>query len=432
MKLAAAGLAMLLLVACSDTPPRVRHVVLVTVDTLRPDRLGAYGYAAARTPEIDALAARSLRYERAYAHSSLTLPSVTSILTGRVPGRHGLVSNAGTLRASVDTLASTLRAAGFRTAGFVGSWVLRSESGLDRGFEHYTQSYRTAEKNRDRQENPADFLTNDALVWVADREPGERLFLWIHYQEPHGPYTPLDFEAPAPDPGEAELPRTGTNSGMGGIPNYQWLGHGRLSEYQARYDAEIAEMDRHIGRLLEGLRKRGVLDEAALVFTADHGEAFGEDGLYCAHGEGLGEVLLHVPLLLHLPATRSGVRSDRVALADVAPTVLGLAGVASPVRGRSLLEDVGDRPVIAQGIAAVGHWNSWRSIRDGGVELIEREPLPGRLEATSELRGGGDADKQRLVATLDAEAPWPRSTKTRAQEVEPGERAALEALGYLD
>ncbi len=434
---AAAGLLLLLLplFACERTPPRARHVVLVTVDTLRPDRLGFGGYAPARTPALDALAAESLRFERAYAHSSLTLPSVASILTGRLPAGHGLLSNSGTLRANVASLASALRAAGFRTAGFVGSWVLRRETGLDRGFEHYTQGYRSSEKNRDRPENPADFLTNDALVWLAEREPTERLFLWLHYQEPHGPYTPRHFRPPATIADEPELPRTGTNSGRGGIPNYQWLGHGRLSEYQARYDAEIAELDRHIERLLEGLRKQGVLEEAALVFTADHGEAFGEDDLFCAHGEGLGEMLLRVPLLLRVAGAAPGVRSDRVALSDVAPTLLGLAGVRSPIEGTSLLDDVGDRTVVAQTIARVGHWNSWRSIRDGDLELVEREPLPGRLRASSELRGGAgrdDAERARLVAVLDEQAPWPRAFESEAEDLPPAQRDALEALGYVD
>jgi len=422
---------------CAAEPePRARNVVLVTVDTLRPDRLGAYGYEAARTPAFDRLAMESLRFERAYAHSSLTLPSIATILTSRLPAAHGLLSNAGALLESTDTLATRLRGAGFRTAGFIGSWVLRPETGLSRGFERYTERYLGKEEVDLRPENPAAFLTDGALVWLAELSPNERFFLWIHYQEPHGPYTPSEFEAPDAEPGEAELPRSSSNSGRRAIPRYQWLGHGRLSEYRLRYDAEIAEMDRQLGRLAEGLRQQGVLDDTLLVVTADHGESLGEDGLYLAHGEGLDDVQQRVPLLLRGPGIAPGVRRDRVGLADLAPTLLAQLGVnPGGLRGVSLFDPIGDRIVVAQGASSIGKNNSWRSIRDGEHELVEGQPVPGALRARTKIRGAATPDDEtlaRLRATLSREARWPDLYGTGKPEVGPAEREALRALGYAD
>lgn len=426
MRLAAVLLLSLSLGGCGDAPPRARHVVLVSVDTLRADRLGAYGYADARTPALDALAAESLRFERAYAHSSMTLPSIATLLTGRVPGRHGVLANTVTLGEGVASLATRLGEAGLHSAAFVGNFALRREVGLARGFEIYAESFRSEEGMRPMPAHSAPDLTDAALAWLDERDAAQRIFLWVHYQEPHGPYEPLRFEPAAAAADEVELPQNSSHSGRGGIPRYQWLGHGRLSEYQARYDAEIAEMDQQLGRLVAGLRERGVLDEAALVFTSDHGEAFGEEGIYCAHGEGLGEALLRVPLLLRVPGQAPGVRRDRVGLAEVAPTLLALAGVAGlDGAGRSLLEDVGDRTVVAQVLGEIGDWNSWRSIRADAAELLEQEPRPGRAQDAPAPEAAA------LRAALDAVAPWPGASR-ESDELTAREREGLRALGYLE
>ena len=354
----------------------------------------------------------------------MTLPSVLSLLTGRVPGRHGVVSNLMELPEGAETLATRLHQAGFRTGAFVGNVVLRHESGAGRGFDHYTESFRTDEKLTRAPEQTAELLTDAALAWLDQQDEDERLFLWVHYQEPHGPYQPRHFETRKPCASEVELPQNNSHSGREGIPRYQWLGHGCLDEYEARYDAEIAELDEPLGRLIEGLRKRGMLDRGALVFTADHGEAFGEEGVYCAHGEGLGEALLHVPLLLRVAGETPGTRSDRVGVADVSATLLELAGI--PSRGGSLLANIGDRTVVAQMLGEVGDWNSWRSIRSGSLELVEREPRPGKSEPPAA------PGLEELRAALDVLAPWPAFGGSEVEQLSAAERDALRELGYLD
>ncbi len=436
----AAALALLCLCACAAEPPR--HVVLITVDTLRADRIGAYGYASARTPNLDRLAAESIQFSSARAHSSRTLPSIATLLTGLLPSGHQIYTNFGQLSDSIPTLSTRLQMEGFTTAAFVGNYALRESRRLSRGFDDYTQEFSTREGNRPQPENLAGPLTDSAIAWLERTDPNRRSLLWVHYQEPHGPYTPPGYlethEADRPDNiqttvGETpqQLPHNLTNSGLGGIPNYQWLGHGRLSEYSERYDAEIAEVDRHIGRLLDALRER--LDATVLVFAADHGEAFGEENFFCAHGDGLGDALLHVPLLLRAPDTTPAVRTDLVRLIDIVPTVLELLDFdTKDLPGSSLLRDLGDRPHVSQ----VGSQPNrrWRSVRLDGYELSASGTDPSEFRPQPGAAGDSDpqqthAIRERLAALLESAAPWPAPARPMVSD---DARAKLRGLGYGD
>lgn len=407
----------------------VRNLVLITVDTLRPDRLSAYGAEVEIAPAIDRLASESTVFLNAFAHSSMTLPSIASLLTGVLPAQHGLLGNRGVLPAEIDTLGEVLRDRGYRTAAFIGNYALRPSRGLDAGFDRYTSRYLDRESVRAHPENLARGLTDEALAWVETVPHDQPFFLWVHYQEPHGPYTPPKFDPPARDPDELVLERSRSNSGRDAIPAYQWLGTGRLSEYLARYDGEIREVDRHIGRLLERLRTAGTLESAVVVFAADHGEAFGEDGLYCAHGQGLHTVLLRVPLMLRVPGRPPARREDRVRLIDVVPTVAQVLGLdaGSGWPGASLLDDQGDRPVVAMSIARRDN-ESWRALFDGPDSLteqyggIERAAGPG-FEANA-------ATGERFQRELDRLAPWPQNATYEDESEE--ELRSLRALGYVD
>lgn len=293
------------LAGCARGPERP-DVVLVTIDTLRADRLGCYGDSAGTSPALDALARDGARFARASAATPVTLPSHATILTGRYPAAHGVRNNAAfTLRDSETTLAESLRAAGYRTGAFVGSWVLSRSFGLGQGFETYDDRFDgagavaraagPAARGERPVERRAEAVTDAVLAWVGTQPAREPLFVWAHYYDPHASYLP-----PSP-----------------------WL-----ERFPDRYRGEVAYTDHEVGRLLERMRELRGKREPLVLVVADHGEAFGEHGEH-QHGLFVYEPTIHVPWLLawrgHVPAGK--VVPDEVTIADVAPTVLGLLGL---------------------------------------------------------------------------------------------------------
>jgi len=276
------------------------NLLLVTIDTLRADRLGCYGSPLGLTPFLDRLAAEGVRFENALAHVPLTLPSHTSIMTGRFPTRHGVHDN-GTFRvsASEPTLAATLKTAGYRTGAFVSAFVLDARFGLNRGFDVYDDFY--GEK---RAADPFGVVERKAELTVA---PAERWiesggstpwFAWVHLWDPHLPYeAPPDFAA-------------------------------RHSEDP--YGAEVAYVDATLGGFLERLRRSGALARTLVVVTGDHGESLGEHGEK-SHGTFAYNVTLRVPWILWAEhAVPKRVFSPLVRHVDLSPSVLDLLGVAPP------------------------------------------------------------------------------------------------------
>lgn len=385
-------------------------IVLISIDTLRADRLPAYGYDGVETPSLDALASESLLFESAWSHYPLTLPSHTSMLSGLLPPRHGVRDNAGyELEAGIRPwLPERLRAAGYATGAFVSSYVLRAATGLARGFDHYDDEIeRPAGASLDAAQREGLATVARAAAWVRGRSETP-FFLFLHLYEPHTPYAP-------PEP--------------------------FASRYADPYDGEVATVDLVVGGFLEELRRLGLYERSILVFTADHGEGLGDHGEQ-QHGVFLYPSTTHVPLLLRLPGARRGGEriADAVALADLAPTLAGLAGIelgASP-DGSSLLAakpgDAAQRRIYAETYYPRLHfgWSDLKALHDARWSFVEApEPeLYDRL-ADPRLETNLVERERRLFAARRAEVreiDRPLAPPAAADE----ETAArLAALGYL-
>lgn len=304
--LAATGL----LAACGPAQAE-RLFLLLTEDTLRADQLGAYGSGLGATPHLDRLLAQSLRFEDAFAPCSYTLPSVAAMMTGRHPEALGAPSSSASVEGRRPALAARLRDAGFATGAVASNDVLRRESGLAEGFASYDDAFPQSERSRDVPDRRA-ARTTDAGLRMLDRlARTERAsaFLWVHYQDLHGPYVPDDAlrarfraEAGAGDADPRALPVAPGERGVGSIPRYQHLeGHRDPAFYRAGYAGEVALVDDAVGRLLDRLRERGLWQKSTVLFTTDHGEGLGEQDYWFAHGE-----------LLTDPLVRDDVRAESV------------------------------------------------------------------------------------------------------------------------
>ncbi|MCE9636377.1 MAG: sulfatase-like hydrolase/transferase [Planctomycetes bacterium] len=319
-----AGLAVLAWVL--RIPPGPRSVVLITIDTLRDDRVGPRGAGAALlpslTPALDALAARGTRFDQAWTVAPLTVPSHATILSGRLPAQHGLRTNrpryrlAGAADRPWATLAEAMKEAGCGTAAFTSASVLRADqTGLDAGFDVYDEVPAAPRGSLVESERRGEETVTRALEWVRSRVAGGPVFLWVHLFDPHGPY-----DAPVP----------------------YGAGASHLADAQG-YDGEVAYTDHQVGRLLDGLAAAG-LGGAVVAVVADHGESLGEHG-EATHGFLLHEATLHVPLILAdgVRGVAAGARrSEPASTRDLAPTLLALAGAPIPngMSQRTLL----DRP----------------------------------------------------------------------------------------
>ncbi|MCP3982763.1 MAG: sulfatase [bacterium] len=436
--------------AKQEAPP---SLVLITVDTLRADYLGAYGSSRGLTPALDALAERSVVFEHAYASAPFTVPSLSSVLTGRFPEEIGIYNNEVTLPNDVPTLASELRSAGWRTAAVVSNFVLRRSSGLARGFHVYDDRFTQREAKRKWPERNAPATTQAALEILRGISAGsDPFFLWVHYQDPHGPYTPprqlriaqLERERAA-SRGRELLPLGKDQRGLGAIPHYQQLGREReVAFYRAGYAGEVAFMDAGVGKLIEGLDALGLRDRVAIVFTADHGEGLGADDYWFAHGEFLSDELTRVPLLISGPNLDPGRREDLVALADLYPTLLRAAGVGtgeSTPHVRDLLASGAENGVSNAYMASLGGSTVPRIglVREGHKIVVTQRD--GRAESELFALGAEDRDLSdsepellgRMMRDLDSiRGSLRQRPGSQQQDLSDSDREALRALGYLD
>jgi arylsulfatase A-like enzyme len=359
------------LAGCARSRP---NVLLITVDTLRADRLGCYGGTAAPTPHVDRLASEGLVFDNAACPMPQTRPSHFSIMTSLYPRQHGVVNNRIALPETLVTMPEVFRAAGYRTGGFVAVKLLGRDSGGAQGFGTFLAPTEQAQW-------PADRVVPRAVEWIdAPDGEGRPFFLWLHLFDPHMPYAPPPpFRPPADGPIAEELPivswealRTVARE-QGGA-----LSRAVLDRALALYAGEIAYTDRWIGELLSALDERGLTDRTAIAFTADHGECF-DHGIYFDHTSCLYDGAVRVPLILRYPGRvpAGERRAVQVENLDIAPTLFALAGVAAPPSfgGRALLGAAGEgaafveHPLLHEGGA------DYRSLRSEILGSVAGEPL---------------------------------------------------------
>jgi arylsulfatase A-like enzyme len=309
---------------CARREP-LPHLVLISVDTLNRSALRAFDAGAPALPRLDALAAESVRFERAISTSSWTLPAHASLLTGRYPHRHGATDPNVLLDPGVPTLAETLRGLGYETVAVTGGGFVRSEFGLARGFDRYLD-WTLAEGPL---EQAAASLFDRAAAVVAQRGAAARpLFLFAHTFAVHDYYYlhPWAVERLAERPART-IPEYG-DCLDGGLrcDDADW------ATLRALYAAELAHLDAGIGRLLDALAAAGMLEKSVVVLTSDHGEGFDPARSRIHHGGRLHADVLRVPLLVRMPGAAGRAVDAPVSLADVAPTLVELAGGA-PLAG---------------------------------------------------------------------------------------------------
>jgi arylsulfatase A-like enzyme len=435
--------------------------VLVTLDTLRADHLGLYGYPRETSPFLDEIASRGVVFERAYAPMATTAPSHASIFTSLYPLEHGVVSNGRRLAASFPTLAERLRAAGFRTAGFVSTHAHWVPTDLDRGFEAFDarprkspEVYRTADRTVDA-----------ALEWVSGCADCERLLLFVHLFDAHAPLRPperhLDvFRSAAP---EARREHAGYLEASHRVPLAFYSDDpGRMLFIMDRYDAEIRFVDEQLRRLYEGLASRGLSDGTLWIVTADHGEGLGNHRWM---GHGLAwEESLRVPLIFHASDGRLAPRrvASIVEHVDLLPTSIELMdrveASQAPISGRSLAPLLRGESSVARR-AALGQRGSVPrgdqvrrlpqedpgdldgqqfALTEARWKLHHHTAGPDRLydlasdpyESRDLLADGEAPEATRLRRALDERLRGLRRTAPLAPELSPETVEELRALGY--
>jgi arylsulfatase A-like enzyme/Flp pilus assembly protein TadD len=375
-------------------------VVVISIDTLRSDRLPLYGYDGVETPALASLAADGVVFERAYSAVPLTLPSHATLLTGLLPPEHGVRDNSGFRLDSGahPYLPLELQWAGYRTGAAVSSFVLRGDTGLAAGFEHYEDALA---RDPGQSERPGAETVRRALAWLAEVR-GESFFLLVHLFEPHSPYDP-------PEP---------------------WR-----SRYGDPYDGEVAAADAAVGQVLEALRRWGLYDRSLVIALADHGEGLGDHGEQ-EHGLLLYREALQVPLVIKLPGgQRRGEREPApVSLVDVAPTLRTLLGL-TPEGPVPLLEaSRGERGLYAEtyfpqlhlGWSGLTSWieGPWHLIRGPRPELYDLMADPGE---STDLVTYRRSEYHRLAAALEARERPPGAPAGEDDET----RRRLAALGYV-
>jgi len=357
------------------------NIFLVTVDALRADHLSCYGYCRDTSPNIDRFARDALLFENCFSHAPATSPSCASLLSGFLPHETTVLINSLPLPEGVEILPEILQRHGYQTVAVVSNYVLRRRMGWAQGSTVFDDTMDDCESGRGLPERIAERTTGRAIE-LLDQLKADPLFMWIHYQDPHGPYTPPErFSGLSRDRDQEprHLKVNSTVTGWGGIPSYQKLAESTdYHYYVSQYDAEIRYQDEHFKRLIEAVKRLGLYDDALIVLSSDHGEGMGEHGYYFAHGEHLYSSLTHVPLIVKCARSLTGRRTDFVQHIDVAPTALAFAGIKLDprFRGRDLRRQYATQSEIFAVIGDIvsmtyGGFRLVYTIEDNDYELFD-------------------------------------------------------------
>ena len=316
---------------CSKLGKKKRpNIFLIIIDTLRPDHLSCYGYPRNTSPNIDQFAKNALLFENCFSHASSTGGSCACILSGFLAHETKVLVYGYALPSAVEILPEMLRRQGYKNAAVISNYVLRKRTNWTQGFDVFDDTMDDKELVRGLPERTAKGTTDRAIELINQfsRDP---LFMWIHYQDPHGPYTPpKQYAGMFWNPDDKKPRNIKVNkkeSGTGGIPSYQKLPNNSTNYhyYVSQYDAEIRYIDEHFKRLIDTLKEQGIYDESLIILTSDHGEGMGEHNYYFAHGENLYNQLIHVPLIIRHGNELTGRRKDFVQHLDIVPTIFVLS-----------------------------------------------------------------------------------------------------------
>lgn len=403
---------LLLSASCGRDEERVQApladgpVILISIDTLRADRLAPWG-GAVRTPALDSLARDGVVFTNAWSQVPLTLPSHSTIFTGLLPGEHGVRDNLGyRLGEGIPTTAEVLRTNGWRTGGAVSSWVLRDATGVARGFEWWDDELDAGEsRGVGDLQREGSVTARKAVEWLTSGEV-DRSFLFVHLFEPHTPYEPADpFR----------------------------------TQYSNPYDGEVAEADAIVGQILDELKARDIYEKSTVIVLSDHGEGLGDHG-EAEHGIFLYREAIQVPLYVKLPASAHAgeIVTSAAGLHDVHPTILRLAGVPGESPETTLLDlmraGAPARQIFSESMYPRIHlgWSELLSLTDGETHVIQApRPELYRLTEDPGERNNVIDDHRRLYAAFRQEIASRATTYAPPSAVDAEEAAKLSALGYL-
>lgn len=429
----------LLLLCCSFI--RSNNVIIIAVDTLRADHLGCYGYPRNTSPNIDAFALDGVKFSSCFAPSPLTTPAFASVFTSLPPFKHGAKRNGLSIFDGTKTLAQFLRGKGYYSGAFISNWTLKKKlTHLDRGFDTYTE---VLTKKRwyglMNPEGEAPEINLEVYKWLYKNE-AKKIFLFVHYTEPHEPYVyHKDFDRGFDRIDPAFYPEGSS--------------HKKIK----KYDTEVSFVDFHIGQLIQKIKEYDLYEDSLVVFLADHGESFGEHDYY-GHGRRLYNSGLHVPLIVKMPGRKSsGTEADRnVSLLDVAPTIVSLLGYPVPeeMEGNDLFEDENQRVLFFECYRGAVHSEKSKMFRlkvkpvrygllkgsdklifDDGFEAYDLEKDPFELtniydnqdKAFTELT----ASLRQFIQEVQKFIEYSKKFHKQRSKITKEELERLKALGYI-